>query len=390
MIMRARQARLKTTSAATVGLLLVALATPATAAPTTNALSTSVVLRSDAVTIAPGVTQYSEHYQVAAGPEVAHVLDVKLSDDLRLDTVESHDHVIDSPGERVSSMANRTQALAGVNGDFFAASGAPLGGVVRDSTLVKSPRPHFQGQLWVGSDGKVHVGEVDFSGSIRDHGKTAALTSVNTVGDAAAGGITEVTPSLGAAARVPAGTLVIGERTGPTLRVTDVRTSVTSIPALNSGQEALFGSGAGGAWLASVRRSDGVRVTAKLSVGHPSALISGATVLVRDGALYHDPTGTPPKGRNPETLVGVSRDGRRVLLVVIDGRQPGVSVGVTPQEAAEYLVGHGMDAGILLDGGGSSTLVARTPGAGSVSVRNHPSDAAGERPVANGIFLYRR
>ncbi len=40
-----------------------------------------------------------------------------------------------------------------------------------------------------------------------------------------------------------------------------------------------------------------------------------------------------------------------------------------------------------LDGGGSSTLVARAPGAATVSVRNHPSDGA-ERPVPNGIGIF--
>src|SRR5690606_19975542 len=39
--------------------------------------------------------------------------------------------------------------------------------------------------------------------------------------------------------------------------------------------------------------------------------------------------------------------------------------------------------GFSLDGGGSSTLVARTPGAPGVSVRNRPAGGA-ERPVPNG------
>jgi exopolysaccharide biosynthesis protein len=40
-----------------------------------------------------------------------------------------------------------------------------------------------------------------------------------------------------------------------------------------------------------------------------------------------------------------------------------------------------------LDGGGSTTLVARAPGASAVTVRNHPSGGA-ERPVPNGVGVF--
>jgi len=129
------------------------------------------------------------------------------------------------------------------------------------------------------------------------------------------------------------------------------------------------------------------RATDDLSRKGVDALIGGATVLVRDGAVYNDPTGAPPSGRNPETMVGVSDDGRRLTMVVIDGRQAS-SIGVTPAEAAEYLVAHGADSGLLLDGGGSSTAAAQLPGTTDLTILNHPSDATGERPVANGLFVY--
>lgn len=89
-------------------------------------------------------------------------------------------------------------------------------------------------------------------------------------------------------------------------------------------------------------------------------------------------------------MVGVSKDGRHLLLVVIDGRQPALSIGVTPLEAAQYMAAHGVDSALLLDGGGSSTLAARLPATASLTILNHPSDAAGERPVANGLFVHLR
>jgi hypothetical protein len=47
----------------------------------------------------------------------------------------------------------------------------------------------------------------------------------------------------------------------------------------------------------------------------------------------------------------------------------------------------GADDAVNLDGGGSTTLVARDPGAAAVTVRNHPSGGA-ERPVANAIGVF--
>src|SRR4029453_12668810 len=40
-----------------------------------------------------------------------------------------------------------------------------------------------------------------------------------------------------------------------------------------------------------------------------------------------------------------------------------------------------------LDGGGSSTMLAREPGSDAVQVENQPSDG-GERPVPNGLAIF--
>ena len=381
-----------TTAAATT----VALATPARAATTppipVGWPAVSSATQTAPVRLAPGVTAYSEDYVTVDGPEHAELVSVDLTrHGVRLDTVESHDRIVDPANETTTSMGDRTGALAGINGDYFAirASGSPLGGVISHGRLLKSPRPNYQAQLRVERDGRVRIGRVDFRGTVRDATAATAVTSRNTVTDAAAGGISQLTPDLGATT-VTAGTLVIGRRSAGRLVVQEVRTSVTSVPALGPGQQALLGSGRGGTWLQQhVQRGEKLAVTASTTVPAATALISGATVLVRQGRVYDDPTGTPPRGRNPETMVGVSRDGRHLLLVVIDGRQPTHSIGVTPLEASQYLVAHGVDSGILLDGGGSSTLAARLPGTASLTIRNTVSDAAGERPVANGLFLYR-
>ena len=59
--------------------------------------------------------------------------------------------------------------------------------------------------------------------------------------------------------------------------------------------------------------------------------------------------------RAPRSAVGQLRDGR-IVLVAVDGRQPGYSVGLTNFELAQTLVRLGAVTGMALDSGGSTTM----------------------------------
>ena len=83
---------------------------------------------------------------------------------------------------------------------------------------------------------------------------------------------------------------------------------------------------------------------------------------------------------HPRTAMASLADGRALLLVV-DGRQPGVSVGMSLHELAQLLIDMGATEAINLDGGGSTTMVVRG------KIVNHPSDATGERPVSDAIVV---
>jgi hypothetical protein len=60
---------------------------------------------------------------------------------------------------------------------------------------------------------------------------------------------------------------------------------------------------------------------------------------------------------HPRTAVGINREGTKLFLCVVDGRQPTHSMGMTTPELAEMLRGYGAWNAINLDGGGSSTMV---------------------------------
>ena len=86
------------------------------------------------------------------------------------------------------------------------------------------------------------------------------------------------------------------------------------------------------------------------------------------------------------TAVGIADHSRRLVLLALDGA-PEYRTGLTIAEVASVMRDLGSVDAFSLDGGGSSTLVAREPGATAVSVRNHPSDGR-ERAVPNGIGVF--
>ena len=84
--------------------------------------------------------------------------------------------------------------------------------------------------------------------------------------------------------------------------------------------------------------------------------------------------------RHPRTAVAKLKDGK-FLMMTVDGRQPGVSVGMSLQELAEYLLSIGAVDAMNLDGGGSTTMVL------DGQVVNKPSDKEGERKIGDAIVV---
>lgn len=113
-------------------------------------------------------------------------------------------------------------------------------------------------------------------------------------------------------------------------------------------------------------------------------VIGGFPLLLMDGTVVGDlEVGERPSfaaARHPRTATGLDRDTGRLWFVVVDGRS-GESVGMSLPELTSLLHGLGAEDAVNLDGGGSSTMWVLG------RVVNRPSDPAGERPVANGLWL---
>jgi hypothetical protein len=127
---------------------------------------------------------------------------------------------------------------------------------------------------------------------------------------------------------------------------------------------------------------------------HPLEAVGGRPVLARDSVVTPDVDtegqASFAKSRHPRTAVGIADGGRRLLLVVVDGRQPGYSDGMTLRELAELMLALGAPESINLDGGGSTALVYADPdSARAMRVANRPSDPTGERAVGNALAIVR-
>ena len=114
-------------------------------------------------------------------------------------------------------------------------------------------------------------------------------------------------------------------------------------------------------------------------------VVGGVPQLIRKGRI--DITWQEEKAsksfvetRHPRTAVAKMKDGK-FLMMTVDGRQPGVSVGMTLQELAEYLLSLGAVDAMNLDGGGSTTMFL------DGKVVNNPSDKEGERKVGDAILV---
>lgn len=92
----------------------------------------------------------------------------------------------------------------------------------------------------------------------------------------------------------------------------------------------------------------------------------------------------------PRTALALDKSGRKLIIVVVDGRQPGYSEGATLAELAEIVIAHGGFYAMNMDGGGSSTLVMADKN-GKARLLNSPIDQnipGRERPVGNHLGVY--
>ncbi len=294
------------------------------------------------------------------------------------------------------------RAIAAVNGDFYdrdnpTYAGDPRGLQIIHGELISAPDTVC---VWFDADGNPHLDEVkgDFSLKWPNGGKTPfglnqRRRSRMTV---------LYTPTYGPSTRAAGGRELILEKDGdgPWLplqagqsyraRVREVSTTgntqlapdamvLSFAPELLAGLPEVVPGAVLQISTATTPDLKGVKMA-----------IAGGPAIIKDGkpfALKNPPPGVAPNyaetskyQRHPRSAVGWSPT--HVYFVTVDGRQPGLSVGMKLAELAEFMAGLGCTEAMNLDGGKSAQLW--------MNGRLLNSAQVGEDTVANALLVVRK
>ncbi|MFF4244487.1 phosphodiester glycosidase family protein [Streptomyces sp. NPDC001822] len=281
------------------------------------------------------------------------------------------------------------RTVAALNADFFDINqtGAPQGPGIKDGLTVQSPAPGNHRAVGIGPENAGRVLELYFEGTLTLPSGPRPLAAYNAA-NVPAEGVGAYTSAWGTADRA---LTVDDARPVTEVAVRDGKVaSVSGTPGAGPVPEdtvVLVGREAGAGLLSALEPGDPVSIEYRARTGGgavPRTAVGGRELLVADGvAQNHDGEGNNTAA--PRTAVGFSKDGRTMQVLTVDGRQTD-SGGVTLTELGEMMRRAGSHSALNLDGGGSSTLVAREPGSDALQVENSPSDGS-ERTVPNGLAL---
>ncbi|MEV0173908.1 phosphodiester glycosidase family protein [Streptomyces sp. NPDC050803] len=366
--------------------------------------------------LAPGVVYEQFDIPAAAGLAHGHVLRVDLNDP-RVTLNLLYPGAV-AARATVSGLADAQGAVAGVNGDFFnitetqhpgvEATGASVGPAIAAGRTLKAAVPDGQrfgpalppgtdteDVIGLGFDRRARLDGLALDGSIRTADGFLELGGLNQYA-LPVGSIGAFTSAWGAASRVRATCGTDTDRAAPC-------STDTHEVTIRDGRVVASADTPGGGAVAPgttvlVGREAGAQELRKFSLGQRVAvrhrLVAEASRVPYRFAVGGYPVltgGEPLAGLDDRTsavrtAVGIADGGRQVLLFTLDGA-PEYRRGLTIAEVARTMRSLGAVDAFSLDGGGSSTLVAREPGGSAVTVRNHPSGGA-ERPVPNGIGVF--
>jgi hypothetical protein len=351
----------------------------------------------------PGLS-YTNH-KVANVPWSIHVLKIDRSHkDLGFYSAHARDKVlaVSYIREQASAVPREVgRALAGVNGDFYVRdqptyAGDPRGLQIMNGELISAPDTVC---VWFDTSGNPHLDEVKglFHVTWPDGRKTPFGLNQQRRSNAAV----LFTPTLGASTRASGGRELILEKDGdgPWLplqasqtyraRVREISTNgntrlVPETMVLSLGPQLL-------ADLPDIAAGAVLQISTATApdLKGVKAALAGGPALIKDGKAFTQKTAPPGTRdyaerskyeRHPRSAIGWSPT--HVYLVTVDGRQPGLSVGIKLAELAEYFVGLGCTDAMNFDGGKSAQMW--------LNGRIVNSPAQDEDTVANSLLVIRK
>lgn len=345
-----------------------------------------------------------EHGQVSAGyvskdeltgPWFINVLRIDLNR-ARLKIVHALDEGLGL--ETVSSISTRYRATAATNGGYFRTTGTyrgeSTGLLLLNGKLMSEPNNDRAGigLIRTGSNTEVVFGHLKFAGEIRVNRTKHTVQGLNR--PLSADELIVFTPEFHRSTMTNPDGIEAVVRRNRVISISDQKGS-SEIPT-----DGFVISAVGKArqWVtANLRKGSKVAFSWSLRPFEPNlvneekwrraySIVGGGPQLIKAGKVeiidkQEKMSPTFRTDRHPRTAIGRLASGRLVLITV-DGRQAGVSAGMSLDMLAELLLELGAVEAINLDGGGSTTMVVRN------KLLNRPSDQTGERPVSDAILVF--
>ncbi len=345
--------------------------------------------------IVPGVRLILE--TVPEKPWSIQVLEIDLKQkQLAFETVKALDNIVGR--ETTSAMSSRSnrknrRVIAAINGDFFSTEGRTVNLQIRNGEILRPPAE--RSVFFIDESGKPSIDIFHLEARLTVNDSTwFPIKSVNTQrGEDALiffnhywGGDTG-TNEFGREVRIrPLERFCVNRKLD--MLVGERRLDGPAMP-LHNGTYVLSGHGEAASFLENYAATgDTVQVSFDLEPGETGIVqaIGGIPRLIKNGRIQIDWREEGAKEsfaflRHPRTAIGYTAQADTVYLMTVDGRQENYSVGMTLLELATHLKNLGCTEALNLDGGGSTTMIVEN------QIVNRPSDAAGERPVANALLL---
>ena len=283
----------------------------------------------------------------------------------------------------LTHMADEKANLAGaINGDFFdmRTSGTPNGNSQDETREVLNAWSHrTRDSLVIDGQGGVHMGETQLKGSVTIADQSYMINSVN-MNAASKGTFAVYTDKWGNYARLSENEEGMEAFLDENFQV--IKVQKVSREAIPYGQIVIASpGGASMDALNALQVGDQVSITYRLS----SELTSDPQLVMANGhrILTGGKISIQDRQVHPRTAVGTNAKGNKLFMVVVDGRSRR-SGGMTMVQLARLMRDSGSSDAVNFDGGGSTTMVVREPGAAKTRVINRPSDGS-QRSVANGL-----
>lgn len=328
------------------------------------------------VTVIPPASFTKLTMEIRGNKQEVRVLEIDLTNentDIR--PVLSHDSIFGF--EKLSSIVKRTNAYAAVNGGFFSEYGQPGGMTAIDGRLLTKPTGKYP--VFIIKEREALLENLSMDLKIRVKGKEIPIDNINTPPQP--GQVILYTPDYGDSNRlemknisviikenvvydigeygsecdIPADGMVLSFTSPLKYEAGSIPFSQNDTVELNIAQE-----------------MKGIRHAYECG----SWIVRGEEIVIGDRDDWVGLLTNP----DPRTAVGIKKDGK-VMLVVVDGRQPGYSTGVSGKELGIIMLKLGAVDAAMLDGGSSSEMIFEG------NIVNRPSYKGEERLLGGALVV---